>query len=54
MIKNGNFEEYWKKISKLDANISDEFKDIVFKMFAYKPDERPTLEELRVHPWMEQ
>ena len=31
---------------------SDEFKDLMLKMFAYNPNDRPTISELKSHPWM--
>lgn len=32
---------------------SPEFKDLMQKLLAYNPDERPTIEEIRAHPWMQ-
>ena len=32
---------------------SDEFKDLVFRMMAYNLRQRPTLGEIRGHPWMQ-
>ena len=31
---------------------SDEFKDLVFDMMAYNHKHRPSLEEIRNHPWI--
>lgn len=31
---------------------SEEFKDLVFWMMAYDHKHRPTLEQIRNHPWM--
>lgn len=33
--------------------MSDEFKDLILKMFSYDGKKRPTIEELRNHPWMQ-
>ena len=54
MITDANFEQYWEKISKHNPNISDEFKDLAFRMLSCDPSERPPLEELRSHPWMQE
>ena len=31
---------------------SEEFKDLVFDMMAYNHKQRPTLQQIRTHPWM--
>merc|ERR1719321_1316238 len=50
LILDGNFEEYWNLTSGL--NISDDFKDLTMKMLSYNPADRPSIEEIREHPWM--
>lgn len=32
--------------------MSDEFKDLIIKMFSYDGSKRPTLAEIENHPWM--
>lgn len=32
--------------------MSNDFKDLIIKMFSYDGAKRPTVEELRNHPWM--
>lgn len=49
MIAKKQYDAYWKKIG---AKVSDEFKDLMQKMLAVDGDERPTIEEIRNHPWM--
>ena len=50
MIINGKLDTYWAKVG--GQTLSDEFKDLILKMFSYDPSKRPTVEELRTHPWM--
>lgn len=33
--------------------MSDDFKDLITKMFSYDGKKRPTVEELKNHPWMQ-
>ena len=33
-------------------DLSDEFKDLILSMLDYDPNLRPTVEEVRQHPWM--
>lgn len=47
---NGDYETYWKKTG--GQNLSNEFKDLVLKMFSYDGTKRPTLQEIADHPWM--
>jgi len=44
-------EQYWKKTG--GENLSDDFKDLVLKMFSYDGKKRPTIQELKNHPWMQ-
>jgi len=50
LIYEGKLEKYWKKTG--GENLSEEFKDLVIKMLAYNPAKRPTIEEIKSHPWM--
>merc|ERR1712100_520643 len=49
LLINGQFEKYWKKVG--GNNLSPEFKDLILKMFSYDGNKRPTIEELKAHPW---
>ena len=40
------------KLPPQKYNYSQEFKDLVLKMMAYNHRDRPTLEQIRKHPWM--
>ena len=32
--------------------MSDNFKDLITKMLSYDPERRPTIDQLKSHPWM--
>ena len=52
-IKNGNKVEFWKFFGeKINKSLSDELKDICFKMVSYDPEKRPTIRKLFEHPWI--
>jgi serine/threonine protein kinase len=51
LLLQGKLDTYWKKTG--GENLSDDFKDLVLKMFNYDGKKRPTIEELRNHPWMQ-
>ena len=50
LILNGKIDQYWSKVG--GQNLSEEFKDLILKMFSYDGAKRPTIEELKNHPWM--
>lgn len=50
LLLQGNYEKYWKKTG--GENLSVEFKDLILKMFSYDGKKRPSIEELKQHPWM--
>jgi len=43
-------DTYWKKTGA--TNLSAEFKDLILRIFSYDPSKRPTIDEIRAHPWM--
>jgi serine/threonine protein kinase len=47
----GKLETYWKKVG--GTKLSDDFKDLILKIFSYDGKKRPTVEEIRQHPWMQ-
>ena len=47
---NGKTEKYFKKIK--GEHLSEEFQDLIMQMLAYKGSDRPTLEEIKQHPWL--
>jgi serine/threonine protein kinase len=50
LILEGDLETYWKKTG--GQTLSKEFKDLIIKMFSHNGAERPTIEQIRAHPWM--
>jgi len=50
LIINGKLDTYWSKVG--GQNLSPEFKDLILKMFSYDPTKRPTVDEIKSHPWM--
>jgi len=50
MIYNGKLNAYWKKCG--GTNLSEEFKDLIIKMFSHDGRFRPTIDEIKNHPWM--
>lgn len=50
LILNNKLDTYWKKVG--GNNLSEEFKDLILKMFSYDGSKRPTVAQLKAHPWM--
>lgn len=50
LILSGKLEHYWKKVG--GQNLSEEFKDLILRIFSYDGKKRPTVEEIKNHPWM--
>lgn len=50
LIINGKLDTYWQKVG--GQSLTPEFKDLILKMFSYDGSKRPTVDELRDHPWM--
>lgn len=51
LILQGDLATYWKKTG--GQNLSADFKDLIIKMFSYDGKKRPTVDEIRAHPWMQ-
>jgi serine/threonine protein kinase len=47
-----SFFSVHNKITHNDVNYSQEFQDLFFQMIAINPRRRPTLNEVKNHPWM--
>ena len=41
---------YFQKVN--GSNMSTEFKELILALFSYDPEKRPTLNQIRAHPWM--
>jgi len=50
LLLTGKLETYWKKVG--GQKLSNDFKDLILKIFSYDGKKRPTIEEIRQHPWM--
>jgi serine/threonine protein kinase len=59
MLLTRDYKSFWvfheRLVQQTDENIilSEEFKDLVTKMLDENPRNRPNIEEIRVHPWMQ-
>ena len=51
LILKGDMETYWNKTG--GQKLSKEFKDLIIKMFSYDGSKRPSIDEIRAHPWMQ-
>ena len=50
LIVSGQTDYYQKKVN--GENLSREFMDLILALFSYEPEKRPTLDQLRAHPWI--
>jgi len=46
-----NYGPVWEYYEKLIGKVSDELKDLINGMFAYQPDDRLSLEQVKNHAW---
>ena len=49
LLMTGQYELYFSKVN--GTQLSNEFKDLVAKLFSYDPSKRITASELKEHPW---
>lgn len=39
--------------TKVNGNgLSEEFKNLILSFFQYDPEKRPTMQQIKAHPWM--
>jgi serine/threonine protein kinase len=50
LLCQGKLAEYWSKVES--EYLSSDFKNLIERLLSYDPMQRPTLEEIRAHPWM--
>ena len=50
LLHNKKHDKYGRKVG--GENLSSEFKDLVTKIFSYEGKSRPTIEDIKNHPWM--
>nr|VVW87826.1 unnamed protein product [Nymphaea colorata] len=54
LIKEKRYDVFWSAHcrKRLPTFFSDQFKDLIQKMIAFVPSERPTIVEIAKHPWV--
>lgn len=51
-LANKKFDAFWKHLEKLiKKELSNEIKDLLNSMLALNPEERPTIQQIKDHPW---
>jgi len=50
LLLTGQVEQYFAKVN--GNGLSPEFKDLILRLFAYDASQRPTIEQLKAHPWL--
>lgn len=51
LILTGRLDTYFSKVN--GHNLSEEFKDLILRLFSYDGNLRPTTEQIREHAWMQ-
>lgn len=52
LIMTKHYEKYWNEVGKQIPGMSKELKDLFIKMVSFKPQERPSIEEILGSEWM--
>lgn len=50
LLLSGQVETYFSKVN--GHGLSPEFKNLILSFFAYEGDKRPTIADIKAHPWM--
>ena len=50
LILENKLDTYWKKVG--GQTLSSEFKDLILQIFSYDPKKRPSIDDIKKHPWM--
>lgn len=50
LLLDGKIDTYFQKTN--GTGLSDDFKDLILKFFSYNGADRPSIEDIRAHPWM--
>ena len=50
LLLDGKIDTYFQKVN--GTGLSDDFKDLILKFFSYNGADRPSIEDIRAHPWM--
>lgn len=51
-IAKNNPSKYWEKLASKVPEVSHDFQDLFAKFISYDPSLRPSIEEIREHPWV--
>ena len=54
LIINHNYEQYWNSEEFNKLNLSQDFKDLVIRLFAHDPNQRPTIDQILQSNWMQE
>ena len=54
LIMTQHYKQYWKVVGEAINKISDELKKLYIKMVSYRPEKRPTIEEILNDEWMKE
>jgi serine/threonine protein kinase len=50
LLITGQSDMYFSKVNGMDLSV--EFKDLIVSLFSYDPEKRPTIDQIRAHPWL--
>ena len=50
LLLTGQIDLYFTKVN--GHGLSPEFKDLILSLFAFEGDKRPTLDQIKSHPWL--
>ena len=50
LLVHGNLQTYFEKVN--GQNLSPEFRDLIVSLFSYDSTKRPTIDQIRAHPWL--
>jgi serine/threonine protein kinase len=50
-IFNSNQKKFWEIVLESEDSVSEEFKDLMFKMMSEDPNNRLTVDGIIAHPW---
>ena len=53
-IRKHQINEYWNQEQFQNLNLTNDFKDLFIRMVAFNPNERPRIEEILNHQWMQE
>jgi len=51
MIKNKRYDAYFKAVDGMQ--LSQNFKDLIMRLLAFNPQERPTIAQIRESAWLQ-